>query len=248
MEQKIFEIILNQDDTSWREIILELVKSEGMDPWDVNITHLTQKYLQVVKEMQQHDLKVSGKVLLAAAMLLRFKSTHFIDHDISNLDKLFNQTEELMEENVELSDLSAEEKKVRQKYQLIPRNPQPRSRKVSINDLIEALQHAMESKKRILAKMRPVKYDMPKRKMDIMEVIRDLYYKILYYTDKDQKEELTFTRLLPPRAGKTEKVYTFIPLLHLESQRQIHTRQDKAFDEIHIKLLKKEKKADSIEN
>jgi len=239
MEQKIFEIILKEDDTSWRDILLELVKSEGMDPWDVNITHLTQKYLQVVKEMQKHDLKVSGKVLLAAAMLLRFKSTHFIDHDISNLDKLFNQTEELMEEDVELSDLSSEEKKARQKYQLIPRNPQPRSRKVSINDLIEALQHAMESKKRILAKMRPVKYDMPKRKMDIMEVIRDLYYKILYYTDKDQKEELTFTRLLPPRAGKTEKVYTFIPLLHLESQRQIDTRQEKAFDEIHIKLLKK---------
>ena len=248
MEQKIFEIILKEDDTSWRDILLELVKSEGMDPWDVNITHLTQKYLQVVKEMQKHDLKVSGKVLLAAAMLLRFKSTHFIDHDISNLDKLFNQTEELMEEDVELSDLSSEEKKARQKYQLIPRNPQPRSRKVSINDLIEALQHAMESKKRILAKMRPVKYDMPKRKMDIMEVIRDLYYKILYYTDKDQKEELTFTRLLPPRAGKTEKVYTFIPLLHLESQRQIDTRQEKAFDEIHIKLLKKEKKANSAEN
>jgi len=81
---------------------------------------------------------------------------------------------------------------------------------------------------------------MPKRSIDIMGVIRDLYHKIVYYNKKDTR--LTFSKLLPPRAGKMEKVYTFIPLLHLEHQRKVETQQDNHFDEIYVKLLGKSSK------
>ena len=60
-----------------------------------------------------------------------------------------------------------------------------------------------------------------------------------YYSNKDNKETLSFSQLLPPRAGRIEKVYTFIPLLHLENQQKVETTQEKAFEEIYVKLLKK---------
>ena len=242
MQQKIFDLLLKEEDITWKTIIYELVRTEQMNPWDIDITLLTQKYIKTIQELQKHDLKLSGKILLAAAILLKIKSTHLVDNDIANLDRLIHQTEEA---EGELLDLSDEEfnrlKQDKEKYTLIPRNPQPRSRKVSIHDLIDALQKAMESKKRILAKLRPVKFDMPHRKMDVVEVIRDIYHKIVYYTNKKGEEKITFTQLLPPKAGKQEKVYTFIPLLHLENQHKILTEQQKPFEEIFIQLTEKNK-------
>ncbi|MBU0456608.1 MAG: segregation/condensation protein A [Nanoarchaeota archaeon] len=241
MQQKLFDLLLDKDEISWKTIIYDLVKSEEMDPWDIDLTILTKRFIQVIKEMKENDLKIPGKILLAAAVLLKIKATHLVDNDITNLDRLINQAEE---ENIEEELLDGFEeghrkKNERQKFVLIPRNPQPRNRKVSINDLVDALQRAIAAKRKILAKQRPVKYTMmPKSKFDIMEVIRDIYHKITYYTIKDKRNKLTFTKLLPPRAGKLEKVYTFLPLLHLENQRKIETEQRKHFDEIYINLIK----------
>ncbi len=241
MQQQVFDLLLEQDDVSWKSILQELVKSEQMDPWDINITLLTQKYILAIKQMQQHDFRISGKILLAAAFMLKIKSAYLLEHDISNLDQLLNQTEALADEEELFEYLENGQRREKQQFALIPRNPQPRTRKVSIHDLIDALQRAMASKKRILAQQRPVKFEIPVRKMDIMGIIRDLYHKIVYYTDKDNNKTLPFSRLLPPRAGRQEKVYTFIPLLHLENEHKVETRQEKHFEEIYVTLLGKGK-------
>lgn len=229
-------MLLQQEEVTWKTIIYDLIQSEQMDPWDINITHLTEKYISVIKEMHEHDLKISGKILLAAAVMLRLKSTHLIENDFAKFDLLMNQDEGLDEDVFE--ELSDGTKRVREKFQLIPRQPQPRNRKVSIHDLVKALQTAMETKKKILAKYKPTLFEMPKRGMDIMGVIRDMYHKITYYSEKEPGKELSFTQLLPAQAGRREKVYSFIPLLHLENQQKIETTQKEAFDEIYVKLLK----------
>lgn len=239
MQEQVLNLLLDQEEVSWKTIIQDLVKCEQMNPWDVDITLLTQKYIEVIHNMQEHNLRISGKILLAAAFLLKMKSAYLIEHDFSYLDLLINQTNEDMEEEL-LSQLK-QGKMAREKYQLIPRNPQPRSRKVSVQDLVEALQQAMATKKRILAAQRPVKFILPKSKMDILEVIRGLYHKIVYFTDYKQKTNLTFSELLPPQAGKREKAYTFIPLLHLENLQIVETKQEKPFDEIGVKLIRRER-------
>lgn len=240
MQQKIFDMLLEQEEVTWKSLIYELVKTEQMDPWDINISLLTQKYIQVIKAMQEHDLRISGKILLAAAILLKMKSAHLIDHDISKLDSLISRTDEETDDEL-FEELATGERKLREKYKLIPKNPQPRTRKVSVNDLINALQKAMASKKKILERQRPTKFVPPKRGLDILEVIRELYHKIVYYDQKDKKN-LTFSRLLPPRPGKIEKVHTFIPLLHLENLHKVETSQKAHFDEIYIRLLDKKAK------
>lgn len=240
MQEQIFDMLLNEEEVSWRTIIVDLVKTEQMDPWNIDVTLLTQKYIQVIKEMAEHDLKVSGKIVLAAAVLLKIKSSHLLDKDISRFDDMLNTDESLEELEDELfEEVEGGLRRVREKYSLIPRNPQPRNRKVSVLDLVNALQRAMASKKRGLAKIKPVKYKMPDRHVDIMEVIRDVYHKVTYYSDKDKTKKIAFSRLLPPKAGRTDKVYTFLPLLHLENQHKIEMEQEKAFAEIHVGLKKK---------
>lgn len=243
MQEEIYDIVIEKDDVTWKDLLHDLVKSTDMDPWDINLTLLTQKFIAMIKNMKEHDMRISGKVLLAAAFLLRLKSAHLLDHDISAFDSFLNDPEE--EEFLDFEDEFQQSTRDRRQYTLIPRNPQPRSRKVSIHDLVEALQRAMETKKRKLAKSMPVNFTLPSKDVDIMEIIRELHNKINYYSSKDPKAQLTFTKLLPPRAGKAEKVFTFIPMLHLENERKIDTHQDEAFGEIHVKLVVDKKKSKS---
>ncbi len=240
MQEQIMDLVLKQEEVGWKDILYDLIKSEQMDPWHIDVTLLTQKYIATIKEMQEHNLRVSGKILLAAAYLLKMKSAHLLDNDISKFDLLLNPEEEFEEEFFEENGRVRRDKET---FPLIPKNPQPRNRKVSIHDLVNALQRAMATKKRVLQKMRPVKFTMPSRKIDIMEVIKDVYHKVQYYSKKDKAEEIAFSRLLPAKAGREDKVFTFLPLLHLENERKIAMVQENAFDEIMVSLKGKTRKA-----
>ena len=78
----IFDIVFKQDDVSWKSIIYDLVKSEQMNPWDIDVSLLANKYIKLVKKMQEHDFRMSGKILLAAAILLKIKSKRLVGQDI----------------------------------------------------------------------------------------------------------------------------------------------------------------------
>ncbi len=243
MNDKIFDLLLKEEEISWKTIIYDLVEAEGMSPWNIDIGFLTGRYIQVIKEMQEHDLRVSGKILLAAAILLKIKSTHLVENDFTKLDQLINETEEDFDEEFfeEFDENGETISRVKEQYKLIPRNPQPRSRKVSVEDLVDALQRAMASKKRVLAKIKPTKFKMPAKGVDIMGAIRDVYNKINYYAEKEKKSKITFDRLLPSQASKMDKVFTFLPLLHLENQHKLEMQQKEAFADIDVHLYKQKK-------
>jgi chromatin segregation and condensation protein Rec8/ScpA/Scc1 (kleisin family) len=47
-----------------------------MDPWNIDVAKLADMYLRAIKEFKQMDIKVSGKFILAAAILLKMKSDY----------------------------------------------------------------------------------------------------------------------------------------------------------------------------
>jgi chromatin segregation and condensation protein Rec8/ScpA/Scc1 (kleisin family) len=52
----------------------------------------------MLKKLKEHDFRISGKIILAAALLLKIKSKHLLSSGIDNLDQLINgiQEEEAM--------------------------------------------------------------------------------------------------------------------------------------------------------
>lgn len=239
---RIFNIIFSKaDEITWQSIIYELVKSEQMDPWDVDVSILAQKYIDMLRNLKEHDFRVSGKVLLAAAILLKIKSTKLVGEDLSELDRLLIGVEEEMEELG--FDETSKITNLDEITSLIPKTPQPRKRKVSIFDLVEALEMALEVKKRrLLHSIPPLNLEAPKKKKDITEIIREVYGKIKSFFISALKETLTFSKLLPSQS-KEDKVHTFIPLLHLSQQNKIELVQEMPFGEIQILLKKKEEES-----
>lgn len=237
--ERIFNIIFSKaDEITWQSIIYELVKNEQMDPWDIDVSILTQKYIEMLRTLKGHDFRVSGKVLLAAAILLKLKSTKLVGEDLSELDRLLIGVEDEMEELG--FDETGKIPKLGEIPTLIPRTPQPRKRKVSIFDLVEALERALEVKKRrLLNSIPPLNLEAPKKKKDITEIIREVYGRIKVFFISALKDKLTFSKLLPSQS-KEDKVHTFIPLLYLAQQNKIELVQQNAFEEIEIVLKKKE--------
>ena len=243
---RIFKILFSKtDEITWQSIIYELVKSEQMDPWDIDVSLLTQKYIDMLRGLKEHDFRVSGKVLLAAAILLKIKSNKLVGEDLSELDRLLIGVEEGMEELG--FDEAAKIEKLTEIPTLIPRTPQPRKRKVSIFDLVEALERALEVKKRrLLHSIPPLNLEAPRKKKDITEIIREVYGKIKAFFFRALAEKLTFTKLLPSES-KEDKVHTFIPLLHLAQQSKIELVQEAPFGEIEVLLKKKEEQKPEVQ-
>lgn len=239
---QIFNLLLNEDDVTWQSIIYDLVKTGDIDPWDVDVSQLAAEYLQMLKKLKDMDFRVSGKVLLAAAVLLKIKSNRFLGSDMSNFDNMFNQPEETLSDYMEeglLDDQLRNLENGEEKPLLIPKTPQPRERKVSIFDLVDALQQALDVKKRRVLKDLPdVEIKIPEKTRDITEVIREVYGKIKTHFSTTEKTILGFNELIPSNS-KEDKIMTFIPLLHLENQQRVNLVQHKHFSPIFIKMLNK---------
>jgi len=237
---QVFNILFNSDEITWQAMIYDLVSSEQMDPWDIDVSQLAALFLDKLKKFREMDLKVSGKVLLAAAILLRVKSYRFMEEDISALDSLIASANEPKEDFFE--DLVEYDQPagygVGDTPKIFPRTPQPRKRKVSVFDLVNALEKALEVYKRRPPRVtEKVTVKIPEKGRDISIIIRDTLTRITNYYGKKNSKKLTFNVLLND-SSKEEKVFTFIPLLHLDHQRKIDLLQEQHFGEIFIDLLK----------
>ena len=235
---ELYDFLAQGDDVTWQTMIYDLVRSEQMNPWDIDISLLAQRFIDTVRQMRQTDLRVSGKIILAAAIMLKIKSKRLVGEDMLNLDRLINQSDEDEDEGLldELQDEFAGEREALRDAKLIPRTPQARKRKVSIHDLVDALEKAVEVKKRrVMRDIPAVEVKIPEKKIDVTELMHGIYGKIKSFFSRNNKK-LTFSKLIPSDS-KEDKVFTFIPLLHLENQRKIDMKQYRHFGEINIEML-----------
>lgn len=236
-EDFLYDMLVHKDELTWQTIIHELVKQEKMDPWDIDLMILSTRFLEAIKKLQEIDFRISGKVVLAAAILLRLKSKRLLEEDLNQLDRLLASSEQTQDEFYDEIELEQQVKRP-DNFQLVPRSPQPRKRKVSVFDLINALGKALEVKNRRRFRIVPEAPEVhaPKNFVDINVVIGKIYEDIRnHYSGK--QELLTFSRLVPKTNTKEDKVLVFIPLLHLANQRKIDLNQEQHFGEIEIVLV-----------
>ncbi len=236
MQDKIFSMLVEQNEISWKTIIMDLISTEQMDPWDVNISLLTDKYIERLRELKEQDLKVGGKVVLAASILLRIKSNKLVSDDMDDFDRLIAGTDmnqEAFYDSLEQELAQGEREALKEEFELLPRMPQARRRKVSVFDLVKALDKALEVKQRRVLQSIPPPLPLPVRKFDLGASVTNLLQRLKSMFS--YKKRLTFTDLLPTHS-KQDKVYTFIPLLHLSNQQKVELEQAEPFGEIEVKL------------
>jgi len=235
-QEQFYDMLISRK-VSWQEIIYDLVSSEQLDPWDIDITKLALKYIERIRELEESNFFVSSKVLLVASILLRMKSELLLNNYIKTLDEiLFGKKEESIEkeEKIEFEEELPE---------LIPKTPLPRLKRVTLEELMKALDSAIKTEhrriKRELSFVR-VKHGistvLPRVRINIKEKIIEIYKKVKKFFSANEDKRLTFSYLCGDDSKKEEKIATFIPLLHLDNQEKITLEQQQHFGEIFIWL------------
>ena len=234
-QDQVHDLLFSRE-LGWQEIIYDLINTEQLDPWNIDITILTERYLQKIQELEQADFFVSSKVLLAASLLVRIKSEILLNKYIKSIDEiLFGKKEEKkyslerIELDEEIPDLSL-------------RSPLPRFRKVTLKELIESLNKAIKTENRRIKKeiinknaLRESSISIPKKKFSIKDKIKEIHGKLIIHFKGDEKKiKVSYTDFIGKE--KEERIMSFYPLLQLENQKKVWLDQEFHFDEIYIWL------------
>ncbi|MAG07582.1 hypothetical protein CMI46_02095 [Candidatus Pacearchaeota archaeon] len=231
--QEQFHHLVFKEEVSWQEIIYDLINSEQLDPWDINLSFLSEKYIGKIRELEEANFILSSKVLLVASLMLKLKSELLMNRYIKDLDDvLFERKKEEIQQKIEFDDYDEGEFP-----ELLPRTPLPRNKKISLKELIAALDKAVNTETRREIKKRIEKeqeenvwFFMPKKKISLSDSIKNIHGKIRSLFEKT--ERVRFSEFAGEK--KEDKIDSFIPLLHLDNHNKLWLQQERHFDEIWI--------------
>ena len=240
---QVYNIVTGKD-PSWHGIIYELIQSEQLDPWDVDIGLLCKSYFEKIKELEENNFYLSSNILLAAALLLRIKSEVLLNRYMREIDNiLFNKNEEI---NKIIERIEIDEGEI---PLLSPRTPMSRFKKVTLTELMSALDNAIKTESRRINREiekkqaeRLAYVDIPKvRRINIKERIRQFYARVLT-AFKNKKGEMKLPYSHFTENNKEEKIACFLPMLHLSNTNKLWLEQEGHFQEIYMYIYEVYKK------
>ncbi len=244
-QDQIYDMLVSRE-LSWQAILLDLINTERLNPWDIDLSILAQRYVEKIRELQElgeNTFFISSKVLLAAAILLRIKS-EILHENIKDIDEILFESKKKMRDelvkNPQIITLEEDEIPL-----IMPRTPLPRARKVTLPELMSALDKAINTEHRRIKKslyMNRARRDIgvvifPRFTFNITQKIKELFGKIKELFMKKKADKLVFSELVSSDE-KSERIPVFLSLVHLDHQKKIWLEQEKAFSELQIYLKK----------
>jgi segregation and condensation protein A len=236
-QSQIHDILFSRE-ISWQEIIYDLINTEELDPWDINIMVLSEKYLEKVQQFENTDFFISSKVLFAASLLLRIKTELLLNKHLKSIDEILFGEEEKTQRVLERIELDEEIP------ELIPKSPIPRFKKLTLQELVDSLNKAITTENRRIKKeiinrnaLRETGISLPKRKFSNKNQTTKIFNGLVnHFEENKEHQKVSFTNLIGEK--REERIFSFLPLLQLENQKKVWLEQDVHFDEIHIWLRK----------
>ncbi|PIO06165.1 hypothetical protein COT29_02400 [Candidatus Micrarchaeota archaeon CG08_land_8_20_14_0_20_59_11] len=211
----LLEIVIQP---TWREFLVDLVASERMDPWDLDIVQVADVYLSRVRQIKALDLRLPANVILASAIMLHYKA------DALRLEEVAAEPEEYAEPKID-EDLP----------ELMLKANRPRSRRVTLDELVRAVGDVMRSGRKGTPRA-PItqvfNLDVPTRGMN--ERMQELYEKASAM--KDSEDIVLFSSLIGEWTPEFV-ISCILPLMHLVQEERMMAWQDEYFGEIFLKVL-----------
>lgn len=207
----------------WKSLLLDLVKSQKMDPWNIDIVALADAYLKKISASGHADLRFPANAILASAILLRLKARVLVLSSI--------------EEEQEPKALT-EEEKLMQRFIPELRSPrQMREGKISLDELVDAIEAMLaktKTKKSIIDKdIKPVEFAINYNEESMQGRIDEVYQ--LIQKNADSQGLVIFSKLVENKPI-IDVIKTFIPCLFLTNKGKINMWQEAFFGEIFISL------------
>ena len=219
-ESKEIDFVSLIEEPEWKTILLGLVRSEKMDPWNIDIIELAEKFLEKINSLQEVDLRIPANAILASAILLRAKARLLKLKSIEDYEEQEKELQKIIEE-------------------FIPelRNPRKiREGRISLDELVMAIEKIVEKTKKKqmkFAEKGELTFNIPYSEQNIEEKIKEVYN--LVKESVDSEGLVLFSALLKEGTSE-EMIKIFIPLILLASDEKLNVWQEEFFGEIFISI------------
>jgi len=222
------------------DLLLDLIKKNEMNVYDIPVAEITQQYLDYLKVMKQLDLEVAGEFIVMAATLIYIKSKMLLPTDKDEEDgegedpraelvRKLLEYQAFKEAAKELGLLQTERGKMFTRQitdyylgELDPEDVGVDTFSANFFDLIVAFQNVLAKKE-------------PKSQHEVFEEVISIEEKMIqiqsYLTEK---KTVSFNDLFSERWTRNELIATFLAILELVRTRFAWVRQDQHFGEIVI--------------
>ena len=229
------------------EILVQMARQGKIDPWNIDIIDITDKYLTHLFQSKSQNLRLTGRTLLFASILLKLKSNILEGVELSDFDTQPEEPEFYDDEPLDYQQEYIPTNNVVSIDEVLQRRTSVRlnrNRVVTLRDLIRQLEfYEMLDKKQSLknaherAKRRVKNYSNLSPE-DIINLAHDEYIEkgverlranledILNRQDKIELNELTLLGM--------DKISAYISLLFLTAESDYDLEQDEFYSDLYV--------------
>ncbi len=195
-----------------------MAKKGEIDPWNIDVVDLADRFL---KRVEESDLRVSARVLLYAAILVRMKAEILV-------------SEAILEEDEELPveiDLDIEIPVDREVPKLKPKKPK---RYTTLQELIKELRRAEMTvrRRRRRRRVEETKVLEVPHEEDVEETVNRVYERIL--EEFRVRKEISFFKFTR-NCDRGGVVSFYTSILHLAYRRKVVIHQERFYEDIKIR-------------
>ena len=226
------------------EILVQMAERGEIDPWNIDIVEVTDRFLSELDRRKELDLRISGRTLFYAATLLRMKSEH-LEQLALDVDLEFAGDVETDEGDYFSFDINEGENQVVGPVDRLEREikrrlerKQFRRNPVTLYELITELKNA-EKEERRRQRLRSYEPDEFYDAEDIVSIAHEERYQEsairvleLCRDCSSSGERITLTELIDRIGWSVPEV--FIPLLFLMFEGDITLEQEDIFGDLFI--------------
>lgn len=239
------------DELDGIEVLVQMAKQGKIDPWNIDIADIADKYMLHIAESKSNNLRLSGRALFFLAVLLKLKSNILVGIDpiqfepLSPIDPEYDDSDDSrFSDDMYYQDFPDNVIPIEDIIQRRTSVKQNRNRIVTLKDLIRQLEFYEElDKKQALknslerAKRRVQSYKNMSNE-DIINLAQEEYIetsvKILEENltkifEKEEKVELNTLTLLG-----LDKITAYIALLFLSVKSEFDIEQDEFYSDLYV--------------
>jgi segregation and condensation protein A len=227
------------------EILVGLAERGEIDPWNIDIIEVTDRFLSELERCRQLNLQISGRTLFYAATLLRMKSEQLDvasdDEEGDGEDGDYDVTED--PDFADESRLGPIERLEREIQRRLDRKNLRKS-PVTLFELIIELKN-LEKEERRRRRLPPPDEDYLVEADDVVSIAHEEGYQdssrqIIEecLANADPATEITLAELCKDLGWKLPEVY--LPLLFIALDGRCSIRQEEFFGDVYVQVVKEE--------
>ncbi len=217
------------------DTLLFLIRKSKMSIEDVQISLITEQYLELMKDIDSIDLDKASEFISMAALLLEIKSKSLLpkppepEPDVVDEEKALKQQLKLYA----LYKEAAQKMKTTETEDIFYREPDPSVGKprLVISDMNK--DGLMDALKKMLVKLEE-RAELKKERHIVMDRFTVAEMVDIIKGKLEKKEKVSFFELFDEDYTKSEVITTFQAVLELIKNQQVTARQDSLFQDIII--------------